>query len=82
MTAVLKFQSFPEADYEAEITHVRAAAEMVKSRPSLVAEGVVTDPVRLRPGMTGSARIEAGPRPIISLLMRKPYRLIRSMIWL
>ncbi len=82
LSAVLKFHAFPEIDYEAEVTHVRAAAEMVGAVPSLVAEGIVTAPGRLKPGMTGLARIEAGTRPILSLLLRKPYRLVRSMIWL
>ena len=36
----------------------------------------------LRPGMTGRARVDAGPRPIVSILLRRPYRFFRSLIWL
>ena len=85
-TAALKFHAFPEVDYMARIRKVRSSAEVIEGYRSLVAEGDVEEAPggqdRLRPGMTGSARIDAGPRPIISILLRKPYRFIRSLIWL
>ncbi|HZI93110.1 MAG TPA: GAF domain-containing protein [Patescibacteria group bacterium] len=85
-TAALKFHAFPEVDYQARIRKVRSSAEMIEGYRSLVAEGDVEQPPGgqqgLRPGMTGSARIDAGPRPLISILLRRPYRFIRSLIWL
>lgn len=84
--AALKFRAFPEMDYEARILKVRSSAEMVEGYRSLVAEGDVEEKPGgrggLRPGMTGEARIDAGPRPLIAILLRKPYRFIRSLIWL
>jgi len=84
--AALKFNAFPERDYRAAIRRVRSAAEMVDGHRCLVAEGEVDLPDGpgdgLRPGMTGRARIDAGPRPIVSILLRRPYRFIRSLFWL
>ena len=86
MVAALKFSAFPAADYTARIRRVRSAAEMVEGARSLVAEGEIVDEggklQTLRPGMTGYARINAGPRRLIVIMLRKPYRFIRSMIWL
>ena len=84
--AALKFNAFPAIDYRARILKVRAAAEMVEGARSLVAEGEIEAAPGgiggLKPGMTGFARINAGPRPLISLIFRKPYRFVRSLIWL
>ena len=84
--AALKFNAFPAIDYRARIQRVRAAAEMVEGARSLVAEGVIEEGQGgrggLKPGMTGFARINAGPRPLITLIFRKPYRFVRSLIWL
>jgi HlyD family secretion protein len=84
--AALKFHAFPEIDYGARIRKVRSAAEMVEGYRSLVAEGDVEEgPVGrggLKPGMTGYARIDAGPRSLITVLLRRPYRFFRSLVWL
>ncbi|HET9480182.1 MAG TPA: GAF domain-containing protein, partial [Candidatus Polarisedimenticolia bacterium] len=86
MGAVLKFHAFPQVDFAARIDRVRASLQAVDGASSLVAEGVVDtsgpDGARLRPGMNADARISAGPRPILWLLVRRPYKLIRSLIWL
>ncbi|HJQ97018.1 MAG TPA: HlyD family efflux transporter periplasmic adaptor subunit, partial [Candidatus Polarisedimenticolaceae bacterium] len=86
LLAALKFNAFPEADFRADINHVRAAAEVIDGARSLVAEGEVRDPGAtgdlLKPGMTGYARIYAGSKPLIVLLLRRPYRFLRGMIWL
>ena len=86
MEAALKFNAFPAADYTARISKVRSAAEMVEGERSLVAEGEIVDDAPdhngLKPGMTGYARINAGPRRLIAILLRRPYRFIRSLIWL
>ncbi|HEY3174918.1 MAG TPA: GAF domain-containing protein [Candidatus Polarisedimenticolia bacterium] len=84
--AALKFSAFPAVDYRARIVKVRAAAEVIEGARSLVAEGEIEEGPEgtggLKPGMTGFARIDAGPRALISIILRKPYRFVRSMIWL
>lgn len=84
MQAALKFHAFPEIDYVARIRRVRSAAEMVDGRPALVAEGEVGgspgQPVP-RPGMTANARIDAGSRPLIAVILRRPWRFLMSLLW-
>ncbi len=86
LRAVLKFGAFPEVDFVAEVTHVRSAAEVVEGARSLVAEGVLREPAGmlgvLKPGMSASARVGGGERSIASLLVRRPYRFLRGLIWL
>jgi len=86
LEAAVKFSAFPESYYRAKIVGVRTAVETLHGERVLVAEGEVTgSPVsleRLRPGMTGDARILCGSRPLISVLLRRPYRFLRSLIWL
>lgn len=84
--AALKFDTFPDRDYQARIDHVRSSAEMLLGQRVLIAEGRVIPPPgtegELRPGMTGRARLDAGSRPLAQILFRKPYRFVRSLIWL
>lgn len=87
MEAALKFNAFPADDYRARIRKVRSAAEMVEGARSLVAEGEIVGAAAgradsLKPGMTGYARIDAGSRRLIAIMLRKPYRFLRSLIWL
>lgn len=86
MEAALKFNAFPAYDYTARIRRVRSSAEMVEGARSLVAEGEIVNVAgggdTLKPGMTGYARIDAGSRRLIAIVLRKPYRFIRSLIWL
>jgi len=86
LTAALKFQAFPEADGTARIDHVRSTVEWPMGQPTVTAEGeIVPGPGfegRLRPGMTGEARIEAGSRSLAWVLMRRPWRFFQRLVWI
>jgi len=82
MSAVLKFEAFPERDVPARIIAIRPAAEEIGGRPSLVADAeVAPDGEALRPGMTGQAKISTGSRSLASLALRGPYRFLRRSLW-
>ncbi|MFQ5700320.1 MAG: GAF domain-containing protein [Acidobacteriota bacterium] len=85
LMAVLKFRAFPESDRVARVDHVRSVVEEVLGERFIVAEGDVRPAPgdgRLRPGMTGEARIDVGSRSLLWVFLRRPYRFLRRMIWL
>jgi hypothetical protein len=64
------------------VLKIRPAAELVGGQTSLVVEAAVSGSAQdLRPGMTGQARIAAGPRSLAFLALRRPYRYLRRSLW-
>jgi len=86
LMAALKFQAFPETDGIARIDHVRSSVDATMSGPTITAEGEIVEVEgfegRLRPGMTGEARIEAGSQSLAWVLLRRPWRFVQRLVWI
>lgn len=69
----LKLNAFPGVAWTGVIDNVHPRTELVKDRTVFIAELHLKDTEgRLRPGMTGWARIHAGKRPLGWILLHEP----------
>lgn len=78
MSVELKFDSFPFQTFSAEIQRVHPRAETVEDASVFVADVVLENSSgRLRPGMSGSAKVSSGWSPLAWNLFHRPWESIR-----
>ena len=78
MSVQLKFDSFPFKTFSAEIQRVHPRAEDVDGDSVFIADVVLENSAgRLRPGMSGSAKISSGWSPLGWNLFHRPWESIR-----
>ena len=78
MSVQLKFDSFPFQTFSAEIQRVHPRAEDVDDASVFIADVVLENSAgRLRPGMSGSAKISSGWSPLGWNLFHRPWESIR-----
>jgi len=81
----LKARAFPEETFAGTVTSIAPAAlkEEQPGRDKIVRVMTETDnrTFRLKPEMTGNAKISCGPRRILELLTRRVARYVRVEFW-
>lgn len=78
----LKVRSLPFETFHGRVVHVAADAETVgDNRQFMVLTDIDNPGLRLRPGMTGFAKISCGKRPLVSLVLRRLIHFIRVEFW-
>jgi len=78
MSVQLKFDSFPFQTFSAEIKRVHPRAEAANDASVFIADVVLENSAgRLRPGMSGSAKVSSGWSPLAWNLFHRPWESIR-----
>ena len=81
-SVALQMDGCPGETFTATITRLRPEIEARDARPVLVADAELpNDDRRLMPGMTGSARVVAGQRPLIWTLTHRAVDRARAWLW-
>ena len=78
MTVQLKFDSFPFKTFSATIQRIHPRAEELDGASVFIADVVLENSAgRLRPGMSGSAKISSGWSPLVWNLFHRPWESLR-----
>ena len=78
MSVQLKFDSFPFQTFSAEIQRVHPRAEDVDNTSVFIADVELENSTgRLRPGMSGSAKVSSGWSPLAWNLFHRPWESVR-----
>jgi putative peptide zinc metalloprotease protein len=74
----LRFTAFPDRTFRGQVLEIAATAtpDALGRAAFRVRASVENNDQLLKPGMTGAAKIEAGSRPLVALLVRRVLRLI------
>ncbi|TAN47532.1 MAG: HlyD family efflux transporter periplasmic adaptor subunit [Methylococcaceae bacterium] len=78
------FIGSPEQAYAVAIRSINPAADIKKDRNSFIATAYPTDDQVQRwwrPGMTGVAKVDAGPQPVWWVLLHKTIDYLRLLLW-
>jgi len=78
----LKLNSYPTRSFRGEVSRVGARVREEEKSRFLIAEVRISNPDgALRTGMLGKAKIRAGHRRIVTLLLRRPARWLYGKLW-
>lgn len=78
----LKARGYPSLSFEGRVTAISPVASDREGEPVLLVESEIPNgDGTLKAGMTGSARIYCGQRPVGALMLRRIVRYIRTEFW-
>lgn len=79
---IVKFQGYPSSRFEGRVTDIAPVAEVEDGLSVIHIRSEINNAAGLmKPGMTGIAWIECGPRPIGSIMLRRLTRYVRTEFW-
>jgi multidrug efflux pump subunit AcrA (membrane-fusion protein) len=81
-SVALKARAHPLMSFPARLDRLSPKAEHGEVQSTVTAYCLLKDPEgRLRPGMTGHARVYTGPRPVGTILLDRTLRFLRTEFW-